>query len=197
LIIQKNKYSAIVIGASAGGIASIKALLQPLPHNFPAPIIIVQHVFQGIDPRLHRDWLNYYNSQLNLKVKEAEVYEPILPSTVYFAPPGYHLVVEPDKSFSINVDERVNYSRPSIDVLFETAADVFGKKLVGIILSGNNIDGAQGLLRIKQVGGLTIVQNPEETEFSVMPQNAMLITNPHYVLNISEITRILVQTFKH
>ena len=150
------RYAAVVIGVSAGGIEALKIILPALPACFPLPIAIVQHRDQRSDSFL----ATYLNKMSGIVVTEAEDKEPLCSGRVYLAPAGYHLLIEADRSFSLSVDPRVNYSCPSIDVLFESAAEVFAESLIGIVLTGANSDGAHGLKRIKDRGGLAVVQYP-------------------------------------
>ena len=179
-----SKFSCIVIGVSAGGMEVLSKLLPSLPADFPLPVIIVQH--------LHKTstgyYLEYYNEKCLLFVKEAKQNEIIKVGNIYFAPPDYHLLIENNKTFAISSDEKVNYSRPSIDILFESAADVYGEKLIGIILTGANNDGAEGMKIIKQKGGFTIAQNPLEAEFPVMPQSAIDTGTIDLILTLNEIS---------
>ena len=179
-----SKFSCIVIGVSAGGMEALSKILPSLPAEFPLPVIIVQH--------LHKTstgyYLDYYNEKSLLFVKEAEQNEIIKVGNIYFAPPDYHLLIENNKTFAISSDEKVNYSRPSIDILFESAADVYGEKLIGIILTGANNDGAEGMKIIKQKGGFTIAQNPLEAEFPVMPQSAIDTGTIDLILTLNEIS---------
>ena len=164
-----TKFKCIVIGVSAGGMETLSTLLPSFSSDFPLPIIIVQHIHKTSNSH----HIEYYNENCSLLVKEAEQYEKIQAGTIYFAPPDYHLLIEDDETLLLSLDEEVNFSRPSIDVLFESAADVFGKKLIGIILTGANNDGAEGMKFIKQCGGFTIVQDPNDAEFPVMPQSTI------------------------
>ena len=133
----------------------------------------------------------YLNQVSAISVKEAEDKETLQPGTAYLAPAGYHLLIEPNRSFSLSVDEKVNYSRTAIDPLFESAADVFGAKLIGILLTGANHDGAQGLKIIKQRGGMTIVQNPKTAESPSMPKAALNATQVDHVLDLEQILPLL------
>ncbi|HEX2556963.1 MAG TPA: chemotaxis protein CheB, partial [Nitrososphaera sp.] len=123
--------------------------------------------------------------------KDADEKEAIRPGFVYFAPPNYHLLVESDHTFSLSIDPKVHFTRPSVDVLFESAADAYGARLIGIILSGANQDGAAGLRYIKQRGGLTIVQDPADAEVSYMPRSAIEVAHPDHVLTASGICKFL------
>ncbi len=182
-----GKYQAVVIGASAGGTNTLQKILPALPPSFSLPIIIAQH----LHPQQAGAALLYYCEGCTLNVKDADEKEAIRSGFVYFAPPNYHLLIENDHTFSLSVDEKVNYTRPSVDVLFESAADAYGAALIGIILSGGNQDGAAGLLRIRERGGLTIVQDPREAEVDYMPQAAIEHARPTHILAASEISRLL------
>ncbi len=182
-------YEAIVLGASAGGLQALKTVLSSLPASFPLPIAVVQHIAE----RSENFMAELLNRASRIAVKEAEDKEPLSPGTAYLAPPGYHLLMEPDRSFSLSVDERVNHACPSIDVLFESAAEVFGEALIGIILTGANADGAHGLKTIKHYGGLAIVQNPESAEHPVMPKAALAATVADYIVNLERLAPLLLQ----
>lgn len=159
-------------------------IIPNLPAGFKPAIIIVQH----LHPHQGGFHIQYFQKYTNLKVKEADEKEPIQGGTIYFAPPNYHLLVEDDLTFTLSVDARVNFSRPSIDVLFETAADAFGKNLTGIVLTGANYDGARGLKYIRQKGGTTLVQAPETAEVPSMPQAAIEQAAPDHVIPLNEMT---------
>lgn len=182
-------YEAIVIGASAGGLDALKAILPALPASFPLSIAIVQHIGERSDNFM----AEYLNQTSKIVVREAEDKEPLCPGTAYLAPPGYHLLIEPDRSFSLSVDARVNYACPSIDVLFESAAEVFRQALVGIVLTGANADGAHGLKVIKERGGLAIVQNPETAESPAMPRAALAAAKADYVADLGHIAPLLLK----
>ena len=162
-------FEAMVIGVSAGGLAALGKILPELSEDFPLAVLIVQHMRRDADGFLWR----HLDTLSRLTVKEAEDKEAIQPKTVYIAPPDYHLLVEPDRTLSLSADERVNFSRPSIDVLFETAAEVYQQRLIGVILTGANNDGTHGLQTIKSYGGLAVVQSPESAESDAMPRSAI------------------------
>ena len=183
----RGLHKAVVIGVSAGGLDVLGRLLPLIPASFPLPVIVVQH----LHPLQDRSFLEILGRSCALVVREAEEKEKALPGVVYFAPPNYHLMLESDATFSLSVDEKVNYSRPSMDVLFETAAEAFGPGLIGIILTGAGRDGAVGLRRIKENGGTTIVQDPATAQFPIMPMAAMEETKVDHVMNIEEIARFL------
>jgi len=182
-------YEAIVIGTSSGGINALKFLFSALPIDFSIPIIIVQH----ISPRSDNQWIKLLNINSKLYLKEADEKEKIEHGKVYIAPPNYHLLIERDKTFSLTIDERVNYARPSIDVLFESAAEAYKNKLIGVILTGSNNDGTNGLKRIKEYGGLTIVQDPATAESSYMPASAIAVVQMDYILTLENIIKLLIK----
>ena len=183
------KYEAIVIGVSSGGMTALKFLFSTMPVDFSIPIIIVQH----IGPHSDSKWIKLLNNNSKLSLKEADEKEKIEYGKVYIAPPNYHLLIEKDKTFSLTIDERVNYSRPSIDVLFESAAEVYKNKLIGVILTGSNNDGTNGLKRIKEYGGLTIAQDPESAESSYMPASAIAGVQMDYILTLENIITLLIK----
>jgi two-component system, chemotaxis family, protein-glutamate methylesterase/glutaminase len=183
------RYDAVVIGVSSGGMNALKTLFSLLPSGFPIPVVIVQH----ISPRSDNQWINMLSYKSNLRLKEADEKEKIEKGTIYIAPPNYHLLIEKNKTFSLTIDERVSYARPSIDVLFESAADAYKNKLVGVILTGSNNDGTNGLKRIKMLGGLTIAQDPENAESSYMPASAIAAVDIDHVLTLEEIVKFLIK----
>ncbi len=166
---------------------AIPKILHHLPANLPVPIIIVQH----LHPQNDLFYVKYLNEDCKLNVKEAGDKEDILAGNVYFAPANYHLLVEEDKTFSLSVDQKVRYSRPSIDVLFESVVEVYKSELAGIVLTGANEDGASGMKKIKSVGGITIVQDPKTADVPMMPQEAMNAVAVDYILPIDEIASLL------
>lgn len=180
-------YEAIVIGASAGGFAALTEILPRLPKALPQAVVVVQHLHPGGGDYM----VEFLSQHCPLPVKEAEDKEPIKPGVIYVAAAQYHLLIERDRSFSLSVDDKVNYSRPSIDVLFESAAVAYGPKLIGVILTGANADGAAGLAMIKACGGLAIVQDPATAEVSYMPQAALAATTVDYSLDLAGIVRLL------
>ena len=181
-------YKAIAIGSSAGGLNALKALVPALPSGFPASLFIVQHISPSSD-----NYMAYFlNNISNIRVKEADEKEEIQPGTAYIAPPNYHLLIEENHTLALSVEEKVNYSRPSIDVTFETAAYAYGSELIGIVLTGANSDGAAGLLKIKELGGYTIVQDPDDAEHNVMPLSAIHTAHPHETLSLQGIIERLL-----
>ncbi len=186
---KKLKFEAIVIGISVGGMNALSTILPCLPGNFALTVIIVQHLHPSSGSYLART----LNERCKLTVKEADEKEEIKPGLVYIAPPDYHLLIEDNRTFSFCVGERVNYTRPSIDVLFESASDVYFSRLIGIILTGANNDGSQGLKIIKERGGLTIVQDPETAESAFMPRAAIAATEVEHILPLEQIGPFLVK----
>jgi two-component system chemotaxis response regulator CheB len=174
---------AIVVGGSAGALDALRAILPALPGEFTIPIALVVHV-QPDKP----SYLAHILAGLcALRVKEAEDKEAAAPGTVYLAPPNYHLLIERDRTFSLSVDAPVHYSRPSIDVVFESAADAYGRELVGVLLTGASADGAEGLRTIHQAGGTTVVQSPETAASRTMPEAALRLFTPDQVLPLHAI----------
>jgi two-component system, chemotaxis family, protein-glutamate methylesterase/glutaminase len=191
LTYNRFPYDAIVIGTSAGGLDALGILLPLLDSKIPVPILIVQHISASSDSFM----ITYFDRLSQLTVKEAEEKELLLPGIVYFAPPDYHLMVEDDWTVSLSNEEKVNYSRPSIDVLFETASWAFGRRLIGIILTGANWDGAAGCEIIKNNGGLTIVQDPGTAAVARMPESVIERITPDYILPIVEIGNLINRIF--
>ena len=186
-----KRYQAVVIGVSAGGPDVLHSILSALPAYFPVPIIIVQHT----SPHSENYIVVYLDNVSALSVKEAEEKKVIMPGNIYFAPPNYHLLIETDFTFSFSVEAKVNFSRPSVDVLFDTAVDAYGKALIGIILTGANKDGSMGLNKIKTAGGLTIVQSPDTALARAMPEAAIAGTAVDHILPPDGIGSFLCQLF--
>lgn len=184
---------AVVIGASAGGLEALLAILTRLPPAYHLPLVAVLHLPSHGHSRL----AEVLGARMSLPVREAADKEKVQPGTLYVAPGGYHLLVEQDFSFALSCDPPVHYSRPSIDVMMESAADAWGERLAGILLTGANDDGADGLARIGQCGGLTIVQDPEEAAVSAMPQAAIARRTPDHVLALAGIHALLLELDKH
>jgi PAS domain S-box-containing protein len=190
--LSEEIYKAIVIGTSAGGLYALTDILANLPADFSIPVIVVQHRSKGQRELLEE----VLQSKCNIKIKQADEKERIESGFVYIAPPDYHLMVERDMTFSLTADEYVRFSRPSIDVLFESAAVVYKDKLIGIILTGANSDGAAGIKTIHSYGGLTIAQDPGEAQFPFMP-NASIETNKvKYIWNLQKIHAFLLKLIK-
>jgi two-component system chemotaxis response regulator CheB len=178
---------AVVIGASAGGVQALSVLLPALPAHALAAILIVLHLPRD-RPSLLAD---VFAQKCSLDVLEAQDKEPIVPGTVYFAPANYHLLVDQGPQLALSVDDLVHHSRPSIDVLFESAAEVYGNRLLGIILTGANEDGAQGLASVHDSGGVTVVQEPATAHAPQMILSALKLRPPDHVLSLDGIAAML------
>jgi two-component system, chemotaxis family, protein-glutamate methylesterase/glutaminase len=183
------KYRCISIGVSAGGMEALSIIIPGLPVSFPIPVVVIQHISPHSDNYMTR----YLDNISAIKVKEVDEKEKIKPGVVYTAPPNYHVLLEEDETFSLSVEERINFARPSIDVFFQSAADVYGPHLVGVVLTGANNDGSQGLKMIKKKGGLTIVQDPDTAEVDGMPRAAIAATKIDHILTLKQICPFLVQ----
>lgn len=171
-------FDAIVIGGSAGSIEALAVLLPALPATQRAAVFIVLHL-----PRDRPSLLcDIFQPRCALPLREAQDKEPVEAGTVYFAPPDYHLLVDAGPTLALSVDDPVHFSRPSIDVLFESAADAYAGRLLAILLSGANYDGARGIAAVQAAGGTTIVQDPESAPMSTMPEAALQLCTPAHVL---------------
>ena len=176
-------YDLICIGASWGGLNAVGRVLADIPAEVEQPIVVAQHRHVDAHASALGDLLGL---RIDRPVRDVDDKAPIERCTVYLAPPDYHLLVQRGW-FSLSVDERVQYARPSIDVLFETAADAYGAGVIGVILTGANADGAAGLARIKESGGVAIVQDPAGAERRAMPDAALAATVADAVLPLEEI----------
>lgn len=186
------KYQIIVIGVSWGGMKALQYILPKLQEDLKVPIVIVQH----LGTNSGTDWIEILNSMSRIRVKEADEKEKVAKG-VYIAPANYHLLIERDKTFSLSLDERVNHARPSVDVLFECAADVYRDSAIGIILTGLNNDGANGLKVIKENGGLVIVQDPEDAEAAEMPLAAIKLIEPDYIVKLADLPNLIELIIKN
>ena len=187
---MNRSIAAVVVGVSDGGLNALSHLVPGLPRDFPCPVAIVQHRRDDLDEEFlvgHLDKLS------RLRVVEAEDKAPLDPGTAYLAPPGYHLYIEASRVFSLSVDPAVNYSRPSIDVLFLSAADAYGPELLGLVLTGANSDGAAGLSAIADRGGLTVVEDPETAHAAAMPRAAIAATKVDYIRPLLELAPLLTK----
>lgn len=169
-----------------GGLSALQVVLSGLSSDFPVAVAVVQHRHKESGTILSQ----FLQRQITLPLKEAEDKDLLRPGQIYLAPSDYHLLVEPDY-FSLSTDEPVSYARPSIDVLFESAADMYGERTIGVILTGANHDGAKGLACIKAAGGRAIVQDPLSAENKVMPEAAIAATTVDRILPLSEIAPYL------
>lgn len=180
-------YRAIVFGSSAGGLSALSHIFSSLPADYPLPLISVQHRVK--DNRLLLEEVLAAKSAL--RIRQAEEKEKILSGTAYIAPPDYHLLIEDDMTFSLASSEAVMHSRPSIDVLFESAATALGKNLIGILLTGANADGSHGMTTMRKNGALTIAQDPDEADFPMMPRSAIETGSIVHVLTLQKIVEFL------
>jgi len=184
-----RQYKAVVIGVSTGGVTALKRILGALPADFPVPVLIVTHIKPDSDDSLAA----LLNTLCDIRVKEADEQERMAPGTVYLAPANYHLLVERSGTLALSIDPPVNFARPSVDVLFESAADACGPELIGIILTGAGNDGSIGLLNIKKCGGVAIVQDPADAEMSSMPESALRLLNADHIVPLIEIPGLLMR----
>jgi len=186
---KENPYGIVVIGSSWGGLKALSNILSKMPADSATPILVVQHQHKNSEGLL----TSILKQRTALKVHEGEEKEIIEPGCVYLAPAGYHMLVESDGSLSLSTDELINYSRPSVDVLFESAAEVYRSKTIGVILTGANNDGALGIKKIKEFGGLTIVQDPKTAEADSMPKAAIKATEIDHIETLENIADLLIK----
>ncbi len=178
----------IVVGTSLGGLNALTHILSQLPATFSTPLAVVQHRHRDSEHLL----VNLLQSSSRLPVFEIEDKLPIQPGAIYLAPADYHVLVERDH-FALSVDAQVLHARPSIDVLFDSAADSYGPSLLGLILTGASHDGAHGLKSIKAAGGLALVQDPATAECAIMPAAAIAATRVDYVVQLTDIVPKLLE----
>ncbi|PPL04481.1 CheB methylesterase [Parapedobacter indicus] len=173
----------MILACSAGGFKILFNMLSVLPSNLPIGILVVIHRNARYETNVEESIM----AKSHIKVKVAEEKEQIRPGTAYFAPAGYHLLVEPDRSLSLDISEPVNFCRPSIDVTMQSAADIYGPGTLAVLLSGANQDGAQGMRAVQHAAGLCIVQHPEQAEIKTMPEAAIKLGAADLVLNNEEL----------
>lgn len=183
----------IVIGGSAGSLQVIFKIFKYIPADFPVPFLIALHRNVNFESALDE----LLSVKSNLKVKEVEEKDTIEPGYIYLCPADYHVLIEKNKTFALDYSEKIHHSRPSIDVVFKSASATFNERLLGILLSGANADGGDGLKIIKERGGLTIVQDPDESEVSYMPHHALQKFKADYVLESEEIGRFIFDLHTH
>jgi two-component system chemotaxis response regulator CheB len=183
----RGRIDAIVIGASAGGTEALTALLPRLPRSLRASVFVVVHLARN-RPSLMPEIFKTYCA---LPLRDAQDKEEVEMGTVYFAPSDYHLLLDSGPQIALSVDDPIRFSRPSVDVLFESAADVYADRLLGIVLSGANDDGARGLKAIDLAGGKTIVQDPLTAKVAAMPSAAQRMVPNALVLSLHEIGNVL------
>jgi two-component system, chemotaxis family, protein-glutamate methylesterase/glutaminase len=185
--LHERSFDAIVIGGSAGVLDVLRVVLGGLPETLAIPVLIVVHV----PPRSHSLLHEALCKATRLPMSQADDKEPLQGGHVYFAAPDYHLLVETDRCAALSMDDPVFFSRPSIDVLFESASDVYRQSLLGILLTGASPDGAAGLQAIHERGGIAVVQRPDTCEAPTMPQAALQLFHPDYVLAPPAIAALL------
>ena len=181
-------YQLVVIGCSWGGFQGLRRLFSDLPADFPIPIVVVQHRLaqanDGLDASMQ--------SASAIPIMDVTDKEPLVGGAIYLAPSDYHTIID-GKSLALSTEDAINFARPSIDVLFETAANSYGDSLIAVILTGANDDGAQGLRRVKELGGYTIIQDPGSAVRREMPDAALAQVRPDFVAPLEEIGPHLVQ----
>lgn len=183
---MSERIEAVVIGASAGGVQAISQLLPALPADTRVALFMVLHL-----PRDRQSTLpEIFARKCVLPVREAEDKEPVQPGHLYLAPANYHLLIDVGPQLSLSADDPVNHSRPSIDVLFESAAEFYGRRLMGVILTGANEDGARGLAAVKDAGGVTVVQTPESAEAASMGTAALALRPADHVTSLAGIAEL-------
>lgn len=182
------RFDLAVVGASLGGLHAVSTLLAALPATFPLPLVIVQHRGREADDSL----ITVLKRASTLPVIEAQDKQLLESGAVYLAPADYHLLIERG-SLALSTEAPVLHARPAIDVLFETAADAYAERVIGVVLTGASADGAQGLAAIKARGGCAVVQEPADAECSVMPQAALAAAPVDHVLPLAEIAPLLIR----
>ncbi len=185
--LRGRRVELVVIGGSAGGVDALIGLLPALPADFRASVVCILHVPADRDSRL----AELFELRADLPVREARDKEALEPGVIYFAGSGYHLSIERERCFSLSCEPPVQFARPAIDVLMESAADAYGPLMAGILLTGANHDGAEGMCRIRERGGLTVVQDPVDAQASAMPEEAIRRCAPQLVLPLSGIRALL------
>jgi two-component system chemotaxis response regulator CheB len=173
----------LVIGGSAGSLQVILSLLTAIGEDFPMPVLIVLHRNGGFESSLE----DLFSTRTQLLIREVEEKDQLRTGTIYLCPADYHVLLEKDQSFSLDYSERVHFSRPSIDVTFRSAADVFGPGVISLLLSGGNADGAEGMQYVKERGGLTVVQDPSTADVPYMPQQVITRMKVDFIVPADEI----------
>jgi two-component system chemotaxis response regulator CheB len=182
-----GRVDAIVVGASAGGVDALSLLFPALPVGLAAPVFVVLHL-----PRERPSLLvEIFQPKCALPIREAEDKEPVEAGTIYFAPPDYHLLIDEGPQIALSADAPVQFSRPSVDVLFESAADCYGARLLAVVLTGANEDGAAGVAAVQRAGGITLVQCPDSAQSPSMPEAAIRRVAPTYVLPLDAMVALL------
>ena len=189
---KQSPFQLIVIGASAGGIQAYLHIVKQIPADFKTPVVLVQHILSNQTSSFAR----ILNNQTPLAVLEIEDKLAIKPGHIYTAPPGYHVLIEQDGTFALSVDAPVHFARPSIDVLFHSAANVYADRLIGVLLTGANADGAAGLKHIQQAGGTVMVEDPESAHMPEMPRSGLNATGTSCVYTLETLPDKLIAIVK-
>jgi two-component system chemotaxis response regulator CheB len=189
----KRNYKAVVIGGSAGSFQVLCQILNQVPLDFPLPIIICSHRLKDIK----HGFVEALALSSLKKIEEPDDKDKVKAGHVYLAPANYHMSIELGNTFALSTEEMIHSSRPSIDITFDSAAYTFKEKMIGIILTGANRDGAAGLNKVKKTGALTIVQDPKDSAVSTMPEAALSLSKPDYILKVDQIIRFFHQLYKH
>ena len=177
----------VLIGGSAGSLQALFRILDSLRLNYPFPVLLVLHRQSNQDSMLQ----DLLSTRTDLIPREIEEKDPLKPGYIYICPADYHVLIEKEESFSLDVSEKENFSRPSLDVVFRSAAEVFTNRVIAVLLSGANADGAEGLLYVKELGGLSIVQDPADAAVSHMPEQALKLFKPDHILSADSIGLLL------
>jgi len=185
--VEAGRLEAVVIGTSAGGINALGVILPALPAETPFPVVVVVHM----PPREASPIVSVFKSRCAIAIGEPRDKEDVAGGVAWFAPPNYHLLVESDRTFALSIEAPVNHCRPSIDALFESAADAYGRDLVAVVLTGANDDGAEGVAAVHDAGGIVIVQDPATAEMPTMPRAASARARPDAVGTLQEIAALL------
>ncbi|ANQ49051.1 chemotaxis protein CheB [Flammeovirga yaeyamensis] len=188
----EKTYKGIVIGGSAGSFKPITQLLADLPKDFPIPIFLCLHRLKHV----RHGFIEALSIRSKKQIIEPQDKETIRPGMVYLAPANYHMCIELGNSISLSTEGLINNSRPSIDLTFHTAAYTFKEKMIGILYSGANKDGAEGMKSVKDKGGYTIIQDPDESLMATMPQSAQAITDIDLCLESEKIKNFLLRLYK-
>jgi two-component system, chemotaxis family, protein-glutamate methylesterase/glutaminase len=188
-----NSYKAVVIGGSAGSFQGMVKILSQLPKGFPLPIIMCLHRLKHV----RNGFVEALSIKSVVQVTEPHDKENIKKGAVYLAPANYHMSVELGNYFALSTEEMINNSRPAIDITLSTCAFVYKEKLIGILLSGANRDGAAGMKSISEKGGLTLVQDPSECMIDTMPKAALAVTKIDHVLKVDQIVEFFKELDKH
>jgi two-component system chemotaxis response regulator CheB len=184
---RDREIEAVVIGGSAGVLDVLRAILAALPLDLRVPVIIVVHLPARTPTVLHES----FASVSSMPMQQVDDKEPLRPGRIYFAAPDYHLLIERDRCAALSLDEPVLYSRPSIDVLFQSASEAYGAAVMSILLTGASADGAEGAFAVHRAGGVTVVQDPATCEVPVMPQSALELFTPDFVVAPDQIVALL------